>query len=151
MPIAPMPPALPSVESAQSTHLVLGLANPEWLHLGVEGRRGRLGYSLSAGSLVLAHDVTGTARYFWSDQAGGFFAEAGVTALRMATISDQTPQDWFAMGMVGVGYQVVVGRMVTNLGIGLNPLPLPPSNNQPMFSSNAASLPRILLQAGFAL
>ncbi|MNY02755.1 hypothetical protein D3C86_1353400 [compost metagenome] len=151
MPIAPMPPAIPAPEPVQSTHLVLGLANPEWLHLGVEGRRGRLGYSLAAGTLVLAHDVTGTARYFLSDQTGGFFAEAGVTALRMAPISDQTPGDWFAMGMVGVGYQVVVGRMVTNLGIGLTPLPLPPSNNQPMFASNAAALPRVLLQAGFAL
>lgn len=150
MPIAPMPPALPA-ESVQTTHLVLGLANPEWLHLGIEGRRGRLGYSLAAGSLVLAHDVTGTVRYFWSDQPGGFFAEAGVTALRIAPISDQTPGDFFALGMVGVGYQVVMGRMVTNLGIGLNPLPLPPSSNQPMFSSNAAALPRILLQAGFSL
>lgn len=151
MPIASLPPELPSLEPVQSTHLVLGLANPEWLHLGVEGRRGHLGYSLAAGTLVLAHDVTGTARYFWSDQAGGLFAEAGVTALRIAPISAQTPGDWFAMGMVGVGYQIVTGRMVTNLGIGINPLPLPPSNNQPMFSSNAAALPRILLQAGFAL
>lgn len=151
---ADMPPTPPPAEVApapeRTTHVVLGLGNPEWLHLGIDSRFEHVGYSLTIGTLVQANDVTGTVRYFpW--QTGGFFLEAGATLIRMTNLSDQSPQEWSPMALLGAGYQLTLGRYVATVGLGLNPIAVPYSLNEPLFVTNARSLPRLLVQTGFAL
>ncbi|HEY9854820.1 MAG TPA: hypothetical protein V6D05_03715 [Stenomitos sp.] len=151
---ADMPPTPPTAAvapaPASTTHVVFGLGNPEWLNLGIDGRTEHLGYALSIGTLVQANDVTGSLRYFpW--EAGGLFLEAGGTLIRMSTLSDQSPQEWNPMAFVGAGYQLTLGRVVTTVGVGLNPMAVPSALNQPLFVTNARSVPRLLVQTGFAL
>lgn len=144
------PPALIEEAPVRETHLVLGLANPEWLHLGIDSRFGQVGYALTVGTLVQANNVTGAMRYFpWT--SGGLFVEAGGTLIRMTTLSDQSPQTWSPMAFVGAGYQLTMGPVVTTVGVGLNPMAMPYALNQPLFVTNARSVPRLLVQTGFAL
>lgn len=149
LPPAPVP-ALIAESPERTTHMVFGLANPEWLHFGFDSRQEHVGYSLTVGTLVQANDVTGALRYFpW--KSGGLFVEAGGTLIRMTTLSDQSPQQWSPMAFVGAGYQLTLGRLVTTVGVGLNPMAVPYSLNQPLFVTNARSVPRLLVQTGFAL
>lgn len=146
----PPPPAATAPAPVRSTHLVVGLGNPEWLHLGVASRFGHVGYALTVGTLVAANNVTGTARYFpWED--GGLFLEAGATLIRMTPLSDRSPQEWSPMALLGAGYQITFGRVTTTVGLGLNPIAMPYALNQSLFVTNARSVPRLLLQTGFAL
>lgn len=151
---ADMPPTPPAAEvvqaPARTTHVVFGLGNPEWLNLGIDSRSEHMGYALTIGTLVQANDVTGALRYFpW--ETGGFFLEAGGTLIRMTTLSDQSPQEWSPMAFVGAGYQLTLGRVVTTVGLGLNPMAVSSALNQPLFVTNARSVPRLLVQTGFAL
>lgn len=152
--VADMPPTPPPAEVVpapeRTTHLMVGLGNPEWLNLGIDGRSEHLGYAISVGTLVQANDVTGSVRYFpW--ETVGLYLEAGGTLIRMSTLSDQSPQEWSSMAFVGAGYQLTLGRVVTTLGVGLNPMAVPSALNQPLFVTNARSVPRLLVQTGFAL
>lgn len=141
--------ATPSVP-VRTTELVVGLGNPEWLHLGVASRYGNVGYAITVGTLVQANNITGAFRYFpWAD--GGAYLEAGATMIRMTTLSDQSPQEWSSMALLGAGYQISFGRVTTTLGVGLNPIAMPYALNQPLFVTNARSVPRLLIQTGFAL
>lgn len=141
--VAPMP--------VNSNHVVLGVANPEWLHVGFESRTDQVGFSLCAGTLGMAYDLSLGLRYFLGQTDGGFYGEAGVSLVRMFALSDVTPQSWSPLGFVGVGYQLVIGHFLANVGVGLSPWPLPASANQPIFVTNAQALPRLVLQFGYVL
>lgn len=149
MPPTPAP-AVVAPAPVSSTQLVLGLGNPEWLHLGFESRYEHVGYAITVGTLAQANDVTGSVRYFpW--QSNGFFLEGGGSLIRMSTLSDQSPQEWSSMAFVGGGYQFTLGRVVTTVGVGLSPMAVPSALNRPLYVTNAGSIPRLLLQTGFAL
>lgn len=144
------PPAAIAPAPVRATHVVLGLSNPEWLHLGIDSRFEHVGYAITIGTLVQANDVTGSVRYFpW--ETGGLFAELGGTLIRMTSLSDQSPQGWSSMAFLGAGYQFTLGPVTTTLGVGLNPMAVPFSLNQPLYVTNARSIPRLLVQTGFAL
>ncbi len=158
---ADMPPTPPAATASvtaavtpaapvRTTELVVGLGNPEWLHLGVASRYGNVGYAITVGTLVQANNITGTFRYFPWDELGAYL-EAGATMIRMTTLSDQSPQEWNPMALLGAGYQITFGRYSTTVGVGLNPIAMPYALNQPLFVTNARSVPRLLIQAGFAL
>lgn len=137
--------------------LLVGIGNPDWLHVGLATRIGALGCGLSAGTIGLASDLTGTVRFFpvpvavdGPDWGRGAYLEAGLSAVRMATLSEQTPTALTAMGHLGLGYQWQIGHVVTNVSVGLPPLALPGSIFQPLFVTNAAALPRFQWQVGYA-
>lgn len=140
-----LPPEPPSLA------LVVGLANPQWLHGGVEGRVGPWGGSLTGGTVGLAHTITGTGRFYPFAGPGGFFLEAGVSGIRLAPVSDDTPAGWAPVGFLGAGYQLQFGRVITNFVIGLPPLALPEGPNPSLFVRNAQALPRVAVQVGFQL
>lgn len=135
---------------AHPTSVVVGFANPEWLHFGVEGRRGRLGYGFTVGTLSLAYDLSATGRYFFCDEEGGPFLDLGLSALRLAPLSDQTPGTWSPLLAIGLGYQFVLGPCPLTIGLGLDPIPLAGSLYQPLIVTNAQALPRVLLQTGYS-
>ncbi|MGE5708520.1 MAG: hypothetical protein ACM3YO_09320 [Bacteroidota bacterium] len=147
--LADVAPPPPLVES--STRFSFGLANPEWLLVGLDHRTGHWGGTLGAGTLMLASNLHGSLRYYWTERAGGPFLEAGASFLRLSSISDETPRDWKTMAFLGAGYQWVFGRFSTTLGLGFSPFPVPDSTFQSLFVSSARSLPRALLQFGYAL
>jgi len=145
------PPAAVHPAPRPTTSLMLGAGNPEWAHLGVDYRSRHLGGGLSLGTIGLATDLTAEVRWFLWDRGSSPYAELGTTVLRSWPQTDQTPGDWYFLGFVGIGYRWQIGRVLTNLGLGLYPLPLPPLGIPSIFVSNASSLPRLMIQVGYAL
>lgn len=151
--LAELPPTQPAaIVSAptSNTHLVSGIANPEWIHVGIDSQEGHWGYALTLGTLGIASDVSGSMRYFWNMDGNGPYLSADAHLIQMARLSDQTPQEWTPMASLGIGYRMQFGRMMANIGLGLSPMPLP-SSSQPLVVSNAQALPHVLLQLGYSL
>lgn len=148
--LPPAPPALVAPPPLSHMHLVSGLANPEWLHVGIDSQDGHWGYALTIGTLAIASDVSGSLRYFWNAAGEGPYVSADAHLIQLARMSDQTPQDWTPMASIGIGYRIYFGRMMVNIGLGLSPMPVPASS-QPLVVSNAQALPHVLLQLGYSL
>lgn len=149
----PLPPAPPAAIAAAPTshmHVVAGIANPEWGHVGLDSQDGHWGYALTLGTLAIASDVSGSLRYFWNLEGHGPYVSADCHLIQMTRISDQTPQDWTPLASLGIGYRIQFGRMMANIGLGIPPMPIP-SVSQPLVVTNAQALPHVLLQLGYSL
>lgn len=145
-----LPADLPAlIAPAHPMAVVAGLANPDWAHVGLTGRQGRLGYALTLGTLSLAMDVTASGRYFFQDETGGPFLELGLNGMRYMSLSNETPVDWQPLLVLGLGYQFILGPCPVTLGLGWMPVPLMGSAYQPLIVTNASALPRVLVQTGF--
>jgi hypothetical protein len=133
--------------------ITLGLANPEWLNLGYQVRRDQWGLRAAVGTLATAQSYTVAGRYFpwaWKDDwKKGLNVEFAVTMHQLAEKSaGLTPMDLWPLSTLSVGYDCVLGPMTYGISVGMNPYVMA-TGSRPLVSTNAAALPRLLLQVGY--
>lgn len=127
-----------------------GVGNPEWAHVGIGYRKGRLGSGLSFGSAGLAYNLGATLRLFLFDEGGGPYVHGGVAAAQLVeTTPGLTPRDVFFLRYLGVGWQISLPWSLVNLAIGLHD---PPSRSSapPGVVISSGLLPHFLAEAGYA-
>ena len=165
--ITSSPPEMPAIEAPASAEdvqrlteevrfrqeITLGLANPEWLNVGYQVRRDQWGLRAALGTLATAQSYTVAGRYFpwaWKDDwKKGLNLEFALTMHQLADKSPGlTPLELWPLTALSLGYDCVLGPVTYGISVGFNPNVLA-TGSRPLVSTNAAALPRLLLQVGY--
>lgn len=151
--LPPQPPAVVAPATMRQ-EILLGVANPEWLHLGYQYRQDFWGVRALVGTLATAQSYTVGGRYFpwaWQDDWKKGLNLEGALALHQLANKTQgiTPTDLWPVSHLSVGYDCNVGPFTFGMSLGTNPISFA-SGSRPLVSTNAAALPRLQLQVGYA-
>lgn len=124
--------------------VVAGVGNSDWVHAGLDGKLDRFGAKVTVGTLGMAQTLNLSGRFHpWND---GAFVEAGGTWLRLSSQSDRTPDTSDLLAYVGVGWRFDLGRFMSMLSVGPNPMA---ASTGTLFSQTSASLPRVSAEVGY--
>lgn len=134
--------------------VVVGLANPQWPHVGLGYRRGHLGGAIDVGSVRSANALSAEFRLFYTDSGWSPYLSAGVSASQLTVLNsgfaatDQTPQDVFFSEFVDAGYEFLWPHMVVNLGLGIPFVPAR-STAPPTVLIGSGLLPALQAEVGY--